>query len=62
MALNGKGGTGKTSIIGALADPTENKVLTDCDLNAADSFDFCCIGVLPGHAIPNKVMEGHDAR
>jgi len=45
-----------------LADLTENKVLTDCDLNAADSFDFCCIGVLPGHAIPNKVMEGHDAR
>jgi len=45
-----------------LADPTENKVLTDCDLNAADSFDFCCIGVLPGHAIHSKVMEAYDAR
>jgi len=36
LILSGKGGTGKTSIVGSLAALTENKVLADCDVDAAD--------------------------
>jgi MinD superfamily P-loop ATPase len=36
VVLSGKGGTGKTSIIGSLAVLAENKVLADCDVDAAD--------------------------
>ncbi len=34
--ISGKGGTGKTSIVGAFAALAENKVLADCDVDAAD--------------------------
>jgi len=34
--LSGKGGTGKTSIVGSLAALAERKVLADCDVDAAD--------------------------
>jgi MinD superfamily P-loop ATPase len=34
--ISGKGGTGKTSIVGSLAYLAENKVLVDCDVDAAD--------------------------
>lgn len=34
--LSGKGGTGKTSIVGSLAVLAENKVMADCDVDAAD--------------------------
>ncbi len=34
--LSGKGGTGKTSIAGSLAVLAKNKVLVDCDVDAAD--------------------------
>jgi MinD superfamily P-loop ATPase len=34
--LSGKGGTGKTSIAGSLAVLAKNKVLADCDVDAAD--------------------------
>ncbi len=34
--LSGKGGTGKTSMVGGLASLTENKVLADCDVDASD--------------------------
>lgn len=36
LIVSGKGGTGKTSIIGALADLSENKILVDCDVDASD--------------------------
>ena len=34
--LSGKGGTGKTSIVGSLAALARDKVLVDCDVDAAD--------------------------
>lgn len=36
VVLSGKGGTGKTSIVGAFAALAKNKVLADCDVDAAD--------------------------
>jgi len=34
--ISGKGGTGKTSIVASFAALAENKVLADCDVDAAD--------------------------
>jgi MinD superfamily P-loop ATPase len=36
VVLSGKGGTGKTSIVGSFAALAEKKVLADCDVDAAD--------------------------
>jgi MinD superfamily P-loop ATPase len=36
LVLSGKGGTGKTSILGSFAALARNKVLADCDVDAAD--------------------------
>jgi MinD superfamily P-loop ATPase len=36
VVLSGKGGTGKTTIVGAFAALAEGKVLADCDVDAAD--------------------------
>jgi MinD superfamily P-loop ATPase len=36
VILSGKGGTGKTSIVGSLAALAEGKALSDCDVDAAD--------------------------
>jgi MinD superfamily P-loop ATPase len=36
VVLSGKGGTGKTSIVGSFAAIAKNKVLADCDVDAAD--------------------------
>lgn len=36
--LSGKGGTGKTTVVGALSNLAEKKVLADCDVDAADLF------------------------
>jgi MinD superfamily P-loop ATPase len=36
IVLSGKGGTGKTTIVGSLATLAKDKVLTDCDVDAAD--------------------------
>jgi MinD superfamily P-loop ATPase len=36
VVLSGKGGTGKTSIVGAFASLAEKKILSDCDVDAAD--------------------------
>jgi MinD superfamily P-loop ATPase len=38
IVLSGKGGTGKTSIVGSLAALAESKVLADCDVDAADLY------------------------
>lgn len=36
VIISGKGGTGKTSITSALCSLAENKVMVDCDVDAAD--------------------------
>jgi MinD superfamily P-loop ATPase len=36
VVLSGKGGTGKTSIVGSFAFLAKSKVLVDCDVDAAD--------------------------
>lgn len=36
VVLSGKGGTGKTSLVGSLAALAKGKVLADCDVDAAD--------------------------
>jgi MinD superfamily P-loop ATPase len=36
VVLSGKGGTGKTSVVAALASLATDKVLADCDVDAAD--------------------------
>ena len=36
VVLSGKGGTGKTSIVGSFAAVAESKVIADCDVDAAD--------------------------
>ena len=36
VVLSGKGGTGKTSIVGSFAAIAQSKVLADCDVDAAD--------------------------
>jgi len=36
VVLSGKGGTGKTSIVGCFAVLAQSKVLADCDVDAAD--------------------------
>ncbi|MEW6359566.1 MAG: ATP-binding protein [Planctomycetota bacterium] len=36
VVISGKGGTGKTSVVAAFATLAVNKVMTDCDVDAAD--------------------------
>ena len=36
IVISGKGGTGKTSIVGSFAALAENQVMADCDVDAAD--------------------------
>ena len=36
VVLSGKGGTGKTSIVGSFAAVAQGEVLADCDVDAAD--------------------------
>jgi len=38
VVLSGKGGTGKTSIVGSFAALAKKKVLADCDVDAADLY------------------------
>ncbi|MFC1925530.1 ATP-binding protein [Chloroflexota bacterium] len=38
VILSGKGGTGKTSIVGSFASIVPNKVMADCDVDAADLY------------------------
>ncbi len=38
VVLSGKGGTGKTSIVGSFAAVAQSKVLADCDVDAADLY------------------------
>ena len=36
VVISGKGGTGKTSLVGSLAALSQNKLMVDCDVDAAD--------------------------
>ncbi|MCD6406181.1 MAG: ATP-binding protein [Planctomycetes bacterium] len=36
VVISGKGGTGKTSVVASFAALAENKILADCDVDAAD--------------------------
>ena len=38
VVLSGKGGTGKTSVVASLAALAKNKVMVDCDVDAADLY------------------------
>jgi len=38
LIISGKGGTGKTVISGALANIVSNKVMADCDVDAANLY------------------------
>jgi MinD superfamily P-loop ATPase len=38
VVLSGKGGTGKTSIVASFASLAKNKVMVDCDVDAADLY------------------------
>jgi MinD superfamily P-loop ATPase len=49
---SGKGGTGKTSLVGALAELVGPTVLVDCDVDAADLHLI----------VPHRVIEKHDFR
>jgi len=50
VIASGKGGTGKTSLVGSLAALAENVVLVDCDVDAAD------LNLIINHT----VLENHD--
>ena len=38
LVISGKGGTGKTVVSGAFAALADNKVLADCDVDAANLY------------------------
>lgn len=48
VVVSGKGGTGKTSIVGSFAAIVQNKVMADCDVDAAD------LHLLLDHSIREK--------
>src|SRR4030042_3999749 len=52
VVISGKGGTGKTVITGAFAALAKNKVMADCDVDAAD------LHLL----LKPKIKERHDFR
>ena len=57
VVLSGKGGTGKTSIVGSFAVLSNNKVLADCDVDAADLH----ILLNPSHQQETKFWSGQKA-
>jgi MinD superfamily P-loop ATPase len=50
VVLSGKGGTGKTSLVASFAALAQNKVLADCDVDAADLYLL----------LPPEVREEHE--
>ncbi|MGB5445254.1 MAG: ATP-binding protein [Psychromonas sp.] len=57
VIISGKGGTGKTSVSGSLAVLATNKVMADCDVDAADLHLILDPTVLEAH----KFISGHEA-
>ncbi len=58
VVLSGKGGTGKTTLLGSFACLAENKVLADCDVDAADLH----LLLAPEHRSENEFRSGVKAR
>lgn len=58
VILSGKGGTGKTSLVGSLAALAENKILVDCDVDAADLH----LLLAPRPRMENEFRSGVKAR
>jgi MinD superfamily P-loop ATPase len=57
VVLSGKGGTGKTIIVGSFAALAEHKVLVDCDVDAAD----LCLILDPTIQQTNEFWSGQTA-
>lgn len=57
VIISGKGGTGKTSLVAALASLAENKVLCDADVDAADLY----LVTNPRIMARQDFRSGHDA-
>lgn len=57
VVLSGKGGTGKTSIVGAFSALAQNKVLCDADVDAADLH----LLLAPRRIVQNSFWAGHKA-
>jgi MinD superfamily P-loop ATPase len=57
VVLSGKGGTGKTSIVGSFAVLAKNKALADCDVDAAD----LCLLLQPTLEEDNEFWSGQVA-
>jgi len=57
VVLSGKGGSGKTSIVGSLAALAERKVMADCDVDAADLH----LLLNPSAKQENEFWSGHVA-
>jgi len=57
VVLSGKGGTGKTSIVGSLAALADDKVLADCDVDAADLH----LLLSPSEKVRNEFWSGQVA-
>ncbi|MCG6200512.1 ATP-binding protein [Psychromonas antarctica] len=57
VIISGKGGTGKTSVTGSFAVLASNKVMADCDVDAADLHLILDPVLLEQH----KFMSGHEA-
>jgi len=57
IVISGKGGTGKTSLLGAFASLAENKVLCDADVDAADLYLILEPDIKESH----DFQEGHRA-
>jgi MinD superfamily P-loop ATPase len=57
IVISGKGGTGKTSVLGAFASLAENKVLCDADVDAADLY----LILEPDIREKQDFQEGHRA-
>ena len=58
VVISGKGGTGKTSVLGAFASLASSKVLADCDVDAADLH----LILAPEIRFRNEFRCGHEAR
>lgn len=62
VVLSGKGGTGKTVMTGALAALVENKVMVDCDVDAADLHLLLAPRILERHAFKSGQKARIDPR
>ena len=50
VVISGKGGTGKTSLVGAFSYLADKKVITDCDVDAADLHLLLHPKIIESHA------------